>query len=515
MTIPRITSLLIMLTLGRDALALQLGQISGQSLRGQPLAARITLYGMAPAHNSALAVEIMAEFGVAQDALAALGVNAEVVNDEHGASYIAITSNAAIDAAQLALRVRLKEGSRALVRRYGLLLATAPASRAARTVSRPLPTTISPAVTTPPTGSYGPVRTGQSLWRILQEMGLAHGETGALMTSIVAANPAAFVGADPTRLRVGAMLDLPHAAGTVKTAPSTVAFAAASAMPKSDQAIGDPALAARLDRLATKFALIRARYAAQNQPQTATTELSTQTVAAKPGGHAASSVAQSARTTPAQNNETTPTASPQGPPLATPGDYVDGETLMLMGGGALAVVLVVLGARLGGQLRGRRADAGVRSADRNLVAEITRKTERRVQLEDEVKRMIAGRRDTVENSISNDLRPADLLAGARMSMADIETRIAHGQYNDAEAMLAQVIAATPNNHRAKLRLAEIYYLNERYKEFVDLSAELHRQHRSDIGDENWARLMRMGKVIAPDRPPFSGPIAVEVERRAG
>ena len=515
MTIPRITSLLIMLALGRDVLALQLGQISAQSLRGQSLAARITLYGMAPAQNSALAVEVMAEFGAPQDALAVLGVNAQIVTDESGATYIAITSRAAIDDAQLALRVRLKEGSHAVVRRYALMFANAPAARAAWTISRSLPATISPAVATAASGNYGPVRAGQSLWRILQETGLAHGETGPLMNNIVAANPRAFVSADPSRLRVGAMLQLPDVASTAEAAPASGAVTAPSATGKTDQAIGDAELAARLERLATQFAVIRARYAEHKQPPAATPDLSVRPVALKPGEHAASLVAQRARATPSLNNETTSTARQQGLSLSMLSGYVDGETLMLMGGGGLAIVLVALGARLGHRRRGRRTDAGVRSADRNLVAEITRKTEKRIQLESEVKRRIADRRDAAEDSMSVGLRPADLLAAARMSLEDIETRIAHGQYNDAEAMLEQVIAAAPNNHRAKLRLAEIYYLNERHEEFVELSAAIHRQHRSDIGDENWARLMRMGKVIAPDRPPFSGPIAVETGRRVG
>ncbi len=194
--------------------------------------------------------------------------------------------------------------------------------------------------------------------------------------------------------------------------------------------------------------------------------------------------------------------------------YVDGRVLVGVGALLLLVALTLGAMRFGRRLRGRMADAGVRSADRDMVAEIARKTEKRAQLEDEVKRMIAGRIDGNEESAKGGLRPADLLAGVRGTLEEIETRIAHGQYNEAEAMLEQTIVDAPNNFRAKLRLAEIYYLNERHEEFVDLAEEIHRQHRSDIGDENWARLMRMGKVIAPDRPPFSGPVAVEAGRRA-
>jgi len=75
-------------------------------------------------------------------------------------------------------------------------------------------------------------------------------------------------------------------------------------------------------------------------------------------------------------------------------------------------------------------------------------------------------------------------------------------------MLDVVIAQAPTNHRAKLRLAEIYYLNERVEEFVALASEIAAQHRNDIGDDGWQRVMRMGKAIAADRPPFSGPVQV-------
>ena len=539
MTIPRITSLLIMLTLGRDAMALQLGQISSQSSRGQLLSARITLYGAAPLQSDAVAVEIMSEFGAPQDTLAKLGVHAEYLSNGRDDHYIAITSSAAIDQAQLALRVRLKEGALALVRRYSLTLTAAPVPRLVRTVSKSLPASNVPTITTALNGSYGPVRAGQSLWRILQEMGLARGETGTLMKTIVAANPSAFVGGDPTRLRVGVMLRLPDTTGIAKATPAIVASSALLTTDNTNKIAGDPALAARLDRLGRRFALIRARYADQQKPTVNNSDISQPTVARDHGSTATARVTQSTAATSLTLNKTSSLTTSQAPPPGpasiiksktgsqprassitndkpTPrGDYADGRTLMLLGGGALGMALITLALHLARRLRGIRADAGVRSADRDLVAEIARKTEKRVQLEGEVKRMIAGRRAAAEDSMSSGLRPADLLGGGHTSLEEIETHIAHGRYDTAEGMLEQVIAAGPNNHRAKLRLAEIYYLNERHEEFVALVEEIHRRHRGDIGDDNWARLMRMGKIIVPARPPFSGPLAVKVERQAG
>lgn len=477
MTIPRITSLLIMLALGCDAVALQLGQISAQSQRGAPLAARITLYGTMPIDDDAVAVEIMAAFGAPQDALAALGVNARLMTESNGATYIAITSGAAINTAQIALRVRLKGKTSTMVRRYDVMLATPPAAHLAPTSAhrRRISLGVSAVDLTAQTGAYGPVRAGQSLWSIVRETGLASAPSAALMAGIVAANPGAFVAGDATRLRLGVMLHLPAAGSTATVTSNT--------MRNTDPSSEDAQLRARLDRLGTKFALLRARYVEQQQSRPTRSDLAPKTTTPQPTARA---TVVPSKAVPAS------VAAGASSPLGALGNDVDGKTLMGMGGAALTIALLLLGTRLGRHLRGRHTARGVRNADRSLVAEIARKTEKRIQLESEVKRTIAARRDAA---------------------ADIDARIAHGQYQDAETLLEEVIAATPANHRAKLQLAEIYYLNQRHAEFVALSDEIQRQHRREIGDDNWARLMRMGKVIAPNHPPFSGPVAVE-ERRA-
>ena len=530
MTIPRITTLLMMLTLGGEAMALQLGQISSQSSRGQPLAARITLYGAAPGKSAALTVEVAAEFGASEDAFTKLGVHAKIANDVSGERYITLASSAAIELAQLAFRVRLTDGSLALVRRYALTMSAGPTPRLASSFSRTVPASITP------NANYGPVRAGQSLWRILEKMGLARGATGTLMRTIVAANPAAFVGGDPTRLRVGAMLRLPDTTGIAQAARATVVTAAPRAAVNTNPIGGDAALAARLDRLKRRFASIRAQYADQKNSPAPQSEVLNQAVAPGQNQAAVTPVTQRTEKAPATLARTKAVAKtlPLPPSIAvikpkpaaqsvsnividlaaTRGNYATAKTLLLVGGGALGIALVTLAFQMKRRWRGRRADASVRSADRDRVAEIARKSEKRVQLEGEVKRMIAGRRAATEDPAPNAQRPVDLMGSGPVSMEDIETHIALGRYDNAEKMLKRVITAGPHNHLAKLRLAEIYYLNKRHEEFVALSEEIYRRHRGDIGDENWARLMRMGRIIAPNRPPFSGPIAVDVERQA-
>ena len=552
MTIPRISSLLVVLALGQDALAAQMGQISSASVRGEPLVARVTLYGMSSPNDAEMRAELLPAFGVASDQFELLDMRTHIETDVSGAQSIVITSTRPFDAARLALRVRLHEGTRAVVRHFELNVPPAPAPRVSQVAaaSRPLPARRPASAVTrkfgrTPTassadaaGNYGPVRAGQSLWGILEETGLAARNSAALMRDIVAANPHAFIDADPTRLRVGVTLQLPGAPRVAASAADSTNSSVPS--PPQRQQI-DAATAARIERLAVRFAQIRARYAEQQQraaqrPSAASgadraTDNSAATIAGAPPAKEPKATAAAANKEQDSAQQSTRAdqpkpvtapraarATPQPADSATPLDglarYVDGKMLVGVGAALLVIALMLGVMRFGRRWRLRSADAGARSADRELVAEIARKTEQRVQLEGEVKRMIAGRRDTAHEPAPSALRPADLLSGVSASLEEIESRIAHGQYNEAEAMLEQTIVATPNNHRAKLRLAEIYYLNERHEEFVDLAEEIHRQHRSDIGDENWARLMRMGKVIAPDRPPFSGPVAVEVGHRA-
>ena len=70
----------------------------------------------------------------------------------------------------------------------------------------------------------------------------------------------------------------------------------------------------------------------------------------------------------------------------------------------------------------------------------------------------------------------------------------------------------PSNVTAKTRLAEIYYITERAEEFGTIVEELQQTHRAELSNEEWQRIVRMGKVIAPDLAIFSGPRVAE--RRA-
>ena len=141
MTIPRISSLLVVLALGQDALAAQMGQISSASVRGEPLVARVTLYGMSSPNDAEMRAELLPAFGVASDQFELLDMRSHIETDVSGVQTIVITSARPFDAARLALRVRLREGTRAVVRHFELNVPPAPAPRVslAAPASRPLP----------------------------------------------------------------------------------------------------------------------------------------------------------------------------------------------------------------------------------------------------------------------------------------------------------------------------------------------------------------------------------------
>ena len=534
---------LLMLAVGHGAQALQLGQLSASSSLDQPLSARIVLYGVTAEQASRITAELRPGFAAVDDSPEArlLGeIRTTVTVDDGGAVYLALSSVTPVSVPALAFRVRLTGATGTSIHHYTLALlpVSVPAAlpstvqhHAAPVPALPAPVDgVAPAIADQFGSQYGPVRPGQTLWDIMRERGLGQtggqisNKTGAstMMTRIVTANPRAFVGADANRLRIGAILQLPAAtaalrqqtdrtetAGSAAALPPTVAAAdtneiRSTTLSAPPAGVIEPYSSAQLAALSSKFAALRARYDAQQSATTATPATGPSKLRTAPIALAA---------TPAQRLAVAPPVSPLPMPAPATGGTLRnmlialavGVGLAILAGGGLDVVRRV------GRVRSAHR---TRSADRDLVAEIARKAAKRVQLEGEVKRMIADKRDSDITLATTVIERAVSHTTAVGSLAEIETRIAHGQYNEAEALLEQVIASAPNNFRAKMRLAEIYYLNERHDRFVELAEEIYQRHRADIGDDNWQRMMRMGKVIAPDQPPFSGPLPIPSPRRA-
>ncbi len=81
-------------------------------------------------------------------------------------------------------------------------------------------------------------------------------------------------------------------------------------------------------------------------------------------------------------------------------------------------------------------------------------------------------------------------------------------------LLKDVIREAPRNFDAKLRLAEVYYITERTVDFLKVAHDLRDNHRNDMPDDDWQKVVRMGKVQCPDQPLFGALQTVESKPQA-
>ena len=305
----------------------------------------------------------------------------------------------------------------------------------------------------------------------------------------------------------------------------------------SETSAVDDALTAKLAALDAKFAAIRAKYEAS--------ATSSSGVASAPGVNAppvdiAPPAAGPAAGAVADAIEPKPVARPPAPFVSVPVESAVPSSDRLLGFAAYAVLgLAGLtfvawalkrngGFRLARSLRAA-ADTG-RAADADRKAEVARKAENRVRMESEIKGLLdrKGRTlrpvepappidlaDTADpSSVSALEQTMDVLPGSVPAMLEqdrevaIDASIAHGRYAEAEALLREVCKSHPRNVQAKLRLAEVYYITEQIEGFGEVATDIKDHHRADLTDDEWQRVVRMGKIIAPDLVLFSGPKAV-------
>jgi len=521
MNMPKFALLLLSVLAAADAAAFQIGQLTLHSYLGERLDARVSLFGVVPADVATVTAEVKPAIALPSSSAArnaAAGFTASVTLDEAGQPYLSLRSTEPVSAAAVDFRLRVAMGPEAAIAHFSLNLAPravpVPLAPVRRPTARmPQATQVVPALALD-NQQYGPVRPGQSLWRILSERSLGKADRDAIIARIVAANPQAFVAGNPDRLRVGAMLSLPTVAqpSNVTVRPSdngalrapdnsevTASHEVASiqAAQRAAAVQRDAALAARLANLSTKFADIKARYTAQDSSAaTAVVSPPASTGNAPMTFREAEAAATAPTPVPARE---VPAVVPQGQAGTPQPSRLSGP--IVLGTGALISALALIGGLML-IARGNRRQPTPRhitTTDQQILAEITRKTEKRVLLEDTVKRSL-GERRSGKLSGAVDARATELRA--------VDHRIAHGQYAEAQATLRSMIADSPQDFQAKLRLAEIHYLDEDSDAFVALADELYRLHRTEMGDGAWQRIMRMGRMLAPDRPPFSGPIAI-------
>ena len=544
------------------ASAFNLGQLNARSRTSEILEATIELY-LAPYERAAPMIVTLAPdlFSPQTTSTATLlsAISSTVERFADGYSVIRLRSATPINVTEFSFRLRAAQGPQTLSRVYTIHLRALPAPSVNRNRVRKssLPTAVSTSASTTQsvaslTGTeYGPVRSGETLWAIAKSV-RGSSSLNATLQALHAANLDAFVNGDVNRLKLGVTLRLPTAEKAASTASAatigpateikhsaetiTEAFFASEIeappratveAPRATVAISqrDPALAKKLADLDTKFAAIRAQYAT-GLPITAPRGApAAPNVAAPPkpavlvAPVAATEPARAAPPTDAVNDKPAST-----PPVARTLDSYSPKPanngwrplLIALLFAPILIVAVITYVRRERQAR-RNLEAAFVAREAQRKSEVAAKAGRRTQEGPE--RQTTRRASPYEDLIALDRATAldvmdvtqaltTLAPSLNDTQNDIDASIANGRYQDAARLLQQVIAAAPRNLAAKLRLTEVFYITERVEEFGALAEDLQRNHRGDLTNEEWRRVMRMGKIITPDIAPFAGALAV-------
>lgn len=224
-----------------NAFALGLGQVQVKSSLNQPLLAEIPVLENAPGEAADLQIrlassEAFARIGLERPSAALLtSLSFEIVQGAAGKPVIRITTPNRVNDPFVSLLIEAEWARGKLLREYTLLLdpPVAVPSRATPSETQALPQgdvrpapseslSTPPPMATPraaasaaapsfaPGESYGPVNSGDSLWKIAsQSIPDSSVNINQMMVAIQRANPDAFIGGNINRLRTGAVLRIP------------------------------------------------------------------------------------------------------------------------------------------------------------------------------------------------------------------------------------------------------------------------------------------------------------------
>lgn len=526
--------------------AVQLGDLQGRLVIGQPVDAHIQVMTdpAAPTATVTLIADGLHDPGGASRA-AVPDLRGEVVRDASG-TYIKVTTAAPVQEPMLRFRLRYDTGDVALTRGYSIALQRPP-PQLARSPTRASPRRVAiddvprPAVPSG-AGRYGPVQPGETLWEIARDIrATSGGRIQDIMERLLADNPTAFIGGDMNRLRVGVALVVPD---VVAVKPPATASPSASMIEETPAATNEPLVAAmasversvppvatidwraqrpehaaELQRLDDKFARIRARFAAsstavRDDPQGAS---STEEILELPAIEiprtptiVEADAEVSVTLSPVAAAEAAVTESRVAANPAGTKDTEDAATQ--------SALLLISAMLAGGLLLGTLSFSITRrkaQASRQVV-HVSQETERkqmvsnkaaqRIELEAEVRRIMEEHKRA-----KAELRVVD---APENDLTEVDLSITHGRYQRAELLLKEVIHEDPRNVDAKLRLVDVYYVTKQADPFLRVTRDLRAHHRHDLADDDWQKVVRMGRILCPDQPLFGRLSNVMLEARA-
>lgn len=88
-------------------------------------------------------------------------------------------------------------------------------------------------------------------------------------------------------------------------------------------------------------------------------------------------------------------------------------------------------------------------------------------------------------------------------LSEADVYLAYGRYKQAEELVSQAIEKSPQRAELKMKLLEIHYAAKDADAFA-LQADLVRDNFSGKHPELWARVLEMGRELAPQNPLFGG-----------
>ena len=517
-----------------------LGGIQVNSHLGESLRASIPLSGE-DARAGELSVrlasrEAFGELGV--DYAPALSSLRFSVVRQGGKAYVRVTSSQPLNEPFLRFVVEARTPSGRSLREYTVLLDPADYPLRQRVLEQDLPLAApAPARAVPaaPRVMGGRIRVepGQTLMSVARAVRPQGASLAQTMDAIVAANPQAFAGGDPSRMLAGSVLRVPSDAavrgGAVRASATPVkpverapAKAAPAPQPK-------PAAAPAVAPAGNAPAEVVKLTVPETASDPASRQLALEQEIARRDREMEETLAKIARLEAQlksmQQGASAPAAAAPKPQAQQPFREVTPEPSMvdflleklpLLGGGLAALLLALLGVRVARQRRAQKQLGATLGAGVGSLTQVDALGAGPLGAS-----ALSGGNTFLTDFTRSNLGGLD--AGEVDPVAEAEVYLAYGRDEQAEEILKDALAKDPTRHEARVKLLEIYAQRGNKGAFSQQAAEL--KAATDGRGPLWARAVALGQALDAGNPlyaladaeplfaatPPSGPIDLDAE----